>query len=106
MKRLYHAAVALAVAAGVVMLCAAAPAFAQQSESTWDQIKRTGKLRAGVIDYPPYWYREKGTGKWVGAMVEMAEDIAKTMRVELENVEVGGWGNTVLALNSNKIDAS
>lgn len=91
-------------AAAVLVLGFAEPAPAQQHESTWDQIKRSGKLRAGVLDYPPYWYRDKGTGKWTGAMVEMAEDIAKTMNVELENVDVGGWGNTVLHLNANKTD--
>jgi polar amino acid transport system substrate-binding protein len=95
------AALVLAV---VLTLGCSAPSVAQQPDSTWDQIKQSGKLRVGVLDYPPYWYREKGTGKWVGAMVEMAEDIAKTMNVELVNVDVGGWGNTVLNLASNKTD--
>ena len=102
--RFCRAVAALLTAAALTVFVGTGPSAAQQSESAWDQIKRSGKLRAGVVDYPPYWYREKGTGKWVGAMVEMAEDIAKTMQVELENVDVGGWGQTVLALNSNKID--
>ena len=38
-----------AAIAAVVML-EAVPAAA---ESTWDQIKRTGQLRYGAIDYPP-----------------------------------------------------
>src|SRR5690349_9949807 len=93
--RIREASAILALAA-VLTLGLVTPGAAQQPDSTWDQIKKTGKLRAGVLDYPPYWYREKGSDKWSGAMVEMAEDIAKTMNVELVNVDVGGWGNTVL----------
>src|SRR6202022_4249870 len=47
------------IAAAVVL--AGLPAAA---ESTWDQIKRTGKLRYGAVDYPPNWYRDKTSGKW------------------------------------------
>lgn len=101
--RLREAAASLALVAALV-LGLSAPTAAQQPDSTWEQIKKSGKLRAGVLDYPPYWYREKGTDKWSGAMIEMAEDIAKTMNVELVNVDVGGWGNTVLNLGSNKTD--
>ena len=50
------------ITATVVML-AAMPAAA---ESTWDQIKRTGQLRYGAIDYPPNWYRDKTTGSHQG----------------------------------------
>ena len=39
---------------------AALPGVAS-AESTWDRIKRTGELRHGVIDNPPYWYRDKKT---------------------------------------------
>ena len=99
--RFSHAVATVFVSAALA-LGLTSPSAAQ--ESTWDQVKKSGKLRAGVVDYPPYWYREKGTDKWVGAMVEMAEDIAKTMGVELVNVDTGGWGQTVLHLNSNKTD--
>jgi polar amino acid transport system substrate-binding protein len=73
------------------------------AESTWDQIKRTGKLRYGAIDYPPNWFRDKTTGKWTGFLVEMVEDIAKEMGVEAEPVETT-WATCVLDLQSNKTD--
>jgi ABC-type amino acid transport substrate-binding protein len=57
----------IAAIAAVVML-APGPVAA---ESTWDQIKRTGKLRYGAVDYPPNWYRDKTSGKWTGFLVEM-----------------------------------
>ena len=60
-----------AIAFAVLLVAPAA------AESTWDQIKRTGKLRYGAIDYPPNWYRDKTSGKWTGFPVEMVEDIAR-----------------------------
>jgi polar amino acid transport system substrate-binding protein len=73
------------------------------AESTWERIKRTGVLRSGVLDAPPYWWREGG-GEWKGAMVEMSKDIADALGARLELVDVGGWGQTVLQLNSDKTD--
>ena len=60
----------LAVAA-VLLFPMPAPA-----ESTFDQIKRTGELRYGAIDYPPNWFRDKTAGKWQGFLVEVVEDVA------------------------------
>jgi polar amino acid transport system substrate-binding protein len=83
----------------------AAGAGAQQkTDSTWETIKKTGKVRMGVFDYPPYYVRDKATGEWKGALVEMGKDIAKELDVKFEAVEVGGWGEVVLALQANKID--
>jgi polar amino acid transport system substrate-binding protein len=88
-----------AVMAAAAML-APLPAGA---EATWDQIKRTGKLRYGAIDYPPNWFRDKTSGKWTGFLVEMVEDIAKEMGVEAVPVETT-WATCVLDLQSNKTD--
>src|SRR6266566_4008849 len=89
----------IAAIAAAVML-APVPAAA---ESTWDQIKRTGKLRYGAVDYPPNWYRDKASGKWTGFLVEMVEDVAKEMGVEAVPVETT-WATCILDLQSNKTD--
>ena len=73
------------------------------AESTWDRIKRTGELRQGVIDNPPYWYRDKKTGKFVGAMYEAAQDVAKVLGVKLIDQE-DTWSTAVLNLQSGRID--
>ena len=75
-----------------------------KTEFTGELIKRTGKVRMGIFDYPPYFLRDKASGEWVGAMVEMAKDIAKELDVKLEMVEVGGFAELVLSLQSNKVD--
>jgi polar amino acid transport system substrate-binding protein len=96
---------AAAIVAAATVAAAAVPARAQpKGEATWDLIKRTGKVRMGVFDYPPYFLRDKSSGEWVGAMVEMGKDIAKELDVKLEMVETGGFGEAVLTLQSGKVD--
>jgi polar amino acid transport system substrate-binding protein len=90
----------IAFAITAAILLAPAPAGA---ESTWDQIKRTGQLRYGAIDYPPNWYRDKTTGEWKGFLVEVAEDVAKEMGVKAVPVETT-WATCVLDLEANKTD--
>ena len=90
-----------AAIAAVVMLTG----ISAEAESTWDQIKHTGKLRYGAIDYPPNWYRDKTSGKWTGFLVEMVEDVAKEMGVEAVPVETT-WATCVLDLQSNKTTCS
>src|SRR5437899_954511 len=75
--KLWLVAIFTAIAAAVMLAAVSA-----EAEATWDQIKRTGKLRYGAVDYPPNWYRDKTSGKWTGFLVEMVEDVAKEMGVE------------------------
>jgi len=92
--------VSIVAALAAAVMLAASPSAA---ESTWDQIKRTGKLRYGAVDYPPNWFRDKTSGKWTGFLVEMVEDVAKDMGVEAVPVETT-WATCVLDLQSNKTD--
>jgi len=92
-------------AAALVSIGAAVPARAQpKSDSTWDLIKKNGKVRMGVFEYPPYFLRDKASGEWVGSMVEMGKDIAKELKVTFEPVEVGGFAESVLSLQAGKVD--
>jgi polar amino acid transport system substrate-binding protein len=91
------------VAATVASVAAAVPARAQaKGESTWDLIKRTGKVRMGVFEFPPYFLRDKASGEWIGAMVEMG--ICKELDLKYEPVEVGGFAEAVLSLQAGKVD--
>ena len=98
------AAVGIATA-GLVTAVAAGPARAQgRGESTWDLIKRTGQVRMGVFEYSPYFMRDKASGEWLGAMVDMGKDIANELKVKYVPVEVGGFGEAVLSLQAGKVD--
>src|SRR5882762_416512 len=96
--KLWRVAIFAAIAVAVALAAVSA-----EAEATWDQIKRTGKLRYGAVDYPPNWYRDKTSGKWTGFLVEMVEDVAKEMGVEAVPVETT-WATCVLDLQSNKTD--
>src|SRR5438270_13844310 len=65
---------------------------------------RTLPVRMGVFEYPPYFLRDKASGEWVGAMVEMGKDIANELKVKYVPVEVGGFAEAVLSLQAGKVD--
>ena len=58
----------------------------------------------GIFEYSPYFMRDKQSGEWVGAMVDMGKDIANELKVKFVPVEVGGFGEAVLSLQAGKVD--
>jgi polar amino acid transport system substrate-binding protein len=93
---------------GLVALAAATvPARADEpGETTFNRIQRTKTLRiAGVVGAEPYFSKNIATGEWSGFAVAMANDIAGVFGAKLEIVETT-WGNSVLDLQSNKVDVS
>jgi polar amino acid transport system substrate-binding protein len=57
-----------------------------------------------VFEYPPYFVRNKSSGEWEGAMVDMGRDIANELKVKFVPVEVGGFAEAVLSLQAGKVD--
>jgi len=92
--------------AGLAAAVKTAPAIAQpkMSDSTWELIKKNGQVRMGVFEYPPYFVRNKASGEWEGAMVDMGRDIANELKVKFVPVEVGGFAEAVLSLQAGKVD--
>ena len=79
---------AVAVTAATLAAVSAVPARAQgKTESTWELIKRTGQVRMGIFEYSPYFMRDKKSSEWVGAMVDMGQDIAKELKVKFRSEE-------------------
>ena len=100
MKRIFVTLAAAFMAAALV----AGSAAPGQAESTWERIKSSGEVKFAVFNYPPYFVKDKDTNEWGGALIEMAKDVAKELKVELNMVEVGGWSELVLAISSGKVD--
>lgn len=70
---------------------------------TYDDIKKRGKLVVGVkADYRPWGFRDS-SGDLVGLEIDMANDLAKSLGVDLELVPVVG-SNRMEFLNQGKID--
>lgn len=104
MKALFKKTAIWVVGTAAAAMLTAAPAAAQET-STWQQIQDTGTLRIGVTQAPPWFSKNPATGEWdSGLGITIGQQMAKTLGVELEVVEVT-WGTAVAALQSNKIDA-
>ena len=100
MNRIFATLASALVAAALLI----AGTTAGQAESTWERIKSSGEVKFAVFNYPPYFVKDKDTDEWGGALIEMAKDVAKELKVELNMVEVGGWSELVLAISSGKVD--
>ena len=73
-------------------------------ESTFDRVRRTKTLRIAALPGElPYFKKDLASGEWSGAAISMAKDIAKAFDAQLAYVE-STYGNSVLDLQSNKID--
>ena len=96
----------LAAAAMALPLVAVAGAARADNaaESTFDRVRRTKVLRIAVLPgAAPYFQKDLAAGTWSGACMSMANDIAKVFDAKLEFLE-STYGNSVLDLQSNKID--
>ena len=100
MKKLIVRLMALPLAAALLF----GASGAAQAESTWERARSSGELKFAVFNYPPYFVKDKATNEWGGALVEMAKDVAREMKVDLNMVEVGGWSELVLAISTGKVD--
>src|SRR5580658_6310742 len=96
---------ALAGAAALSALALTGTARAQSSaQSTFDRVRGDKVLRiAALPGEVPYFAKDIATGEWSGACIEMAKDIAKVFDAKLAYVE-STYGNSVLDLQSNKVD--
>jgi polar amino acid transport system substrate-binding protein len=72
--------------------------------STLERVANNKQLRMAVVSgSPPYFKKDLATGAWTGAAVEMAKGIAGVWNAEVVFIE-STFGNSVLDLQSNKID--
>ncbi|OJW31055.1 MAG: ABC transporter substrate-binding protein [Rhodospirillales bacterium 69-11] len=104
-RRGIAAAAALLPAIALTGTALTGTAQAQTSgETTFDRIRRTKVLRIAALPGElPYFQKDLASGEWSGAAIWMAQDIAKVFDAKLEYLE-STYGNSVLDLQSNKID--
>jgi polar amino acid transport system substrate-binding protein len=94
----------LSAATALAAASVATPAVAQAKESAFERIRRTKKLRTAVIaGGAPYYQKDITTGQWRGFYIDMVKALAEEMEAQPEFIE-STWGNTVLDLQSDKID--
>src|SRR5881227_2958542 len=96
--------IAALVAASVVGLWLATPAFAQQTQSRLFEVTKNKKLR--VCQFPLYYsisFRNPKTGVIEGIDADLAKELAKELEAQLEIVE-SGFGTFIADLQSNKCE--
>ena len=71
-------------------------------ENDVEYIKSKGSLIVGITDFAPMDYKDEN-GEWIGFDADMAKEIAKSLGVEVQFVEID-WDNKVLELNNKSID--
>jgi polar amino acid transport system substrate-binding protein len=96
----------LVIAALAAALGQSATAVAQSSpETSYARVERTKVLRLGVIaGAVPYFSKDLVSGQWSGFGVDFGNSLATSLGAKVQFVETT-WGNSVLDLQSNKIDA-
>jgi polar amino acid transport system substrate-binding protein len=97
---------ALALGSGAALASALpGPASAEAAaDNTLDRVRASKVLRIAVLPGElPYFNKDLATGTWSGMCIEMANDLAKLLDVKLEYTE-STYGNSILDLQSNKID--
>jgi polar amino acid transport system substrate-binding protein len=72
------------------------------ASSDVEAIKAKGKLLIGITDFAPMDYKDDN-GEWIGFDADMAKEIAKSLGVEAEFVEID-WDNKILELENGSID--
>lgn len=98
MKNILAATTALVTALSAVTVSAA-----ECTNDTWKKVMSDGKIVVGVKgDYKPWGYRDPD-GNLVGMEIDMAQDVADTMGVELELIAVQS-SNRMQFLEQGKID--
>ena len=91
-------------AAALAVAGVAVAGAALADESTMERVKRTKEVRIGTVAGAiPYFNKDLVTQKWEGFGPDFAESLGKALGAKPVFVETT-WGNSVLDLQSNKID--
>ncbi len=75
-----------------------------KTQSVYDRVIQSGKIRAAYVILPPYCMKNPVSGKISGIGPEALELIAKKLGLEVEYTEEAGWGNMIEGLNTNRYD--
>jgi len=74
-------------------------------ETAYERVMRTQTLRCGYVAHPPHVAKDPATGAMSGAIVDIMNEAGNLLKIRIEWPEEVGWGNTVEALKSGRVDA-
>jgi polar amino acid transport system substrate-binding protein len=89
----------------IAFLSCSAVLAADQKETAYERVMRTGILRCGYFAESPFTIIDPNTNKKSGIAVELAETIASQIGLKLEWTEEVNFGTLVTDLQSGRYDA-
>jgi ABC-type amino acid transport substrate-binding protein len=92
-----------AVLAAALSVSATALLAQDASNGTLAKIKESGTLRIGVAEGPPYQFPDPVTGEWQGLNIDLANEVAQELGVELEIVPAT-WATLITGLEVDQYD--
>jgi ABC-type amino acid transport substrate-binding protein len=75
-----------------------------QAESLYSRVIRSGEIRCGYLNYPPYCTKDPNTGKFSGIFVEIMEEAGKNLGLKIIWQEEVGGATMIEGLETNRYD--
>jgi polar amino acid transport system substrate-binding protein len=90
----------------LLLLLSTSPVFAaDQKESAYDRVVRTGTIRCGYGISPPALVQDPNTKVVSGLDYDIWQEIGRELGLKIEFTEEAGWGNFIEGLRSHRYDA-
>lgn len=86
-----------------ILAIAAAVGPAQSADDRIEKIKERGVLRACTVNYVPWNIKNPATNEWEGINIEIAQEIANGLEVDIEYVD-SSWSTVIQSVDTNKCD--
>jgi len=74
-----------------------------QEEGLWTAVQKSGSLRCGAAEAPPYIMKDPATGEFSGFFVELCRDFAAVLKVKPVLVDTT-WDSMIAGLQAKKWD--
>ena len=74
------------------------------SPTVYSRVIDSGVIRCGYVTYPPGCIKDPNSGELSGVFVDLLEDAAQNLGLEVEWVEEVGWGSMVEGLRADRYD--
>jgi ABC-type amino acid transport substrate-binding protein len=87
-----------------LLLIISFPALAQEKESTFERVMRTGTIRCGYFTWAPFLTVDPNTKKFSGIYHDVIEDIGKQLNLKIEWTEDTGQANPFEGLRRGRFD--
>jgi len=87
------------------LLALCRPAFAEQRESVYDRVMRTGVIHCGYWNWDPVYMVDVNTGKTTGIFKDVMDELARISSLKVEWTKEIHYDDIITDLNTGKVDA-